>query len=44
MSVFLLRRFSHSLVLMAVVSALVFVAVFAIGNPIYILISDEATE
>ena len=44
MSVFLLRRFSHSLVLMAVVSALVFVAVFAIGNQIYILISDGATE
>jgi peptide/nickel transport system permease protein len=44
MSVFLLRRISQSFVLVAVVSALVFVAVFAIGNPIYILISDEATE
>lgn len=44
MSVFLIRRLLQSVLLLVVVSALVFVGVYAIGNPVDILISPEADE
>ena len=44
MIVFILRRLMQSVAVVAVVSVLVFVGVFAIGNPVDILISDEASE
>ncbi len=44
MIVFILRRLMQSVAVLAVVSVLVFVGVFAIGNPVDILISDEASE
>jgi peptide/nickel transport system permease protein len=42
--VFLIRRLMQSVVVLFVMSLLVFVGVFAIGNPIDILISPEATQ
>jgi len=43
MTVFLIRRLLQSLVVIFVMSLLVFSAVFAIGNPVDVLISPEAT-
>ena len=43
MTFFILRRLFQSVVLLAVVSLLVFLAVFAIGNPVDILINFDAT-
>ena len=43
MTIFILRRLFQSVVLLAVVSLLVFLAVFAIGNPVDILINFDAT-
>ncbi len=44
MTVFIIRRLLQSVVVLFVMSLLVFGGVFAIGNPIDILISDEADE
>ena len=44
MTVFLIRRLMQSIVVLFVMSLLVFLGVFAIGNPIDILISPEATQ
>jgi peptide/nickel transport system permease protein len=44
MLIFILRRLFQSLIVMAVVSLLVFGGVYAIGNPVDILISPEATQ
>ena len=44
MSVFLIRRLLQSVVVMFVMSVLVFVGVFAIGNPVDIFISDQADQ
>ena len=41
---FVVRRLVQSVLLLAVMSVLVFVSVFAIGNPIDVLISPEATQ
>ena len=42
--IYILRRLLQSLLALLVVSLLVFVGVFAVGNPVDILISPEATE
>lgn len=42
MTVFIIRRLLQSIVVLLVMSALVFIAIFAIGNPIDILISPDA--
>ncbi len=44
MTVFLIRRLMQSAIVIVVMSLLVFVGVFAIGNPIDILISPDATQ
>lgn len=44
MADFLVNRFAQALLVMLVMSALVFVGVFAIGNPIDVLISPDATQ
>lgn len=44
MLVYVIRRLSQSLVVMAVMAVIVFVGVFAIGNPIDMMISPDATE
>jgi peptide/nickel transport system permease protein len=44
MTVYIIRRLLQSLVLIWVVSMLAFCAVFLIGNPIDILISEQTTE
>src|SRR5688572_32765799 len=44
MLAFLLRRFGQSILVMAVMATLVFVGVYALGNPIEILISPEADQ
>jgi peptide/nickel transport system permease protein len=44
MPVFILRRLLQSVVVLAVMSLLVFAGVYAIGNPIDILISPDATQ
>jgi peptide/nickel transport system permease protein len=44
MLAFLFRRFGQSLLVIAVMATLVFVGVYALGNPIDILISPEADE
>ena len=44
MTVFILRRLMQSAVVLMVMSALVFVGVFAIGNPVDILISPQADQ
>src|SRR3546814_15488056 len=43
MSAFIIRRLLQSLVVLLATSILVFVGVYAIGNPVDILISPEAT-
>ena len=43
MIVFIIRRSFQSIVVLLVMSLLVFVGVYAIGNPVDILISPEAT-
>ncbi len=44
MLAFLFRRFGQSLLVIAVMATLVFVGVYALGNPIDILISPEADQ
>jgi peptide/nickel transport system permease protein len=44
MLTFLLRRLGQSAVVMAVMATLVFLGVYALGNPIDILISPEADQ
>ena len=44
MTAFLIRRLLQSAALLLVMSMLVFVGVYAIGNPIQLLISPEATQ
>lgn len=44
MAGFLINRLAQALIVMLVMSALVFVGVFAIGNPIDVLISPDATQ
>lgn len=44
MLVFIIRRFFQSIVVLAVISLLVFIGVYSIGNPIDILASPEMTE
>lgn len=44
MAVFLIRRLLQSVVVLFVMSLLVFVGVFAVGNPADIFISDEADQ
>jgi peptide/nickel transport system permease protein len=44
MLVYMIRRFGQSLFAIAAMALLVFVGVYAIGNPVDILISPEATE
>jgi peptide/nickel transport system permease protein len=44
MLAFLLRRLGQSMLVMAVMATLVFVGVYALGNPIDILISPEADQ
>ncbi|WP_292935204.1 ABC transporter permease [Noviherbaspirillum sp.] len=44
MLVFIIRRLLQSIVVLAVVSLLVFVGVYAIGNPVEILIHPDATQ
>ncbi len=44
MTVFIIRRLLQSIVVLAVTSLLVFLGVYAIGNPVDILISPDATE
>src|SRR5690349_11680691 len=41
---FLIQRFLQAIVVLVVIAALVFLGVFAIGNPIDVLISPEATQ
>src|SRR3546814_9674792 len=43
MSAFIIRRLLQSLVVLLATSILVFVGVYAIGNPVDLLISPEAT-
>ena len=44
MTAFLIRRLIQSVALLLVMSMLVFVGVYAIGNPVELLISPEATQ
>lgn len=44
MTVFLIRRFMQSIVILVVISVLVFLGIFAVGNPVDILISPNATQ
>jgi peptide/nickel transport system permease protein len=44
MIAFILRRLSQSLLVLLTVSLLVFVGVYAIGNPVDVLISPDATQ
>ncbi len=44
MTVFLVRRLMQSLLVIAVMSLIVFFGVFAIGNPVDILIAPDATQ
>ena len=44
MAVFIIRRLLQSVVLVLVMSLLVFLGVYAIGNPVDILIAPDATE
>lgn len=44
MLVYLIRRLGQSLLVVAVMATLVFVAVYAVGDPIDILASPEADE
>ena len=44
MTVFIIRRLLQSVLVVAVMTLLVFAGVYAIGNPVEILISQDATE
>lgn len=44
MSVYLVRRLIQSMLVLAVMSLLVFIGVFAVGNPVYMLVSPEADQ
>ncbi len=44
MSVFLIRRLMQSVVVIIVMSMIVFTGVFAIGDPVELLIAEDATE
>ncbi|MFP3345257.1 ABC transporter permease, partial [Halomonas sp. SIMBA_159] len=44
MTVFIIRRLMQAILVMFIMSILVFAGVFAIGNPIDILIAADATE
>ena len=44
MLTFILRRLAQSLLAILLMSALVFVGVFAIGNPVDILINPQADQ
>jgi len=44
MTVFLIRRLMQSIIVLLVMSVVVFVGVFAIGNPVDVLINPEATQ
>lgn len=44
MTVFIIRRLLQSVLVVAVMTVLVFAGVYAIGNPVEILISQDATE
>ena len=44
MLVYIIRRLMQSVVVMAVMSVIVFVGVYAIGNPVDILISPDADQ
>ncbi|HBO81747.1 MAG TPA: ABC transporter permease, partial [Cupriavidus sp.] len=44
MLVFIIRRLMQSVVVLLVMSLLVFLGVFAIGNPVDILISPQADQ
>ena len=44
MTVFLIRRLLQSVLVLLVMSLLVFVGVYAVGNPVDILISPDATQ
>lgn len=44
MLVFVIRRLAQSLVVMAAMAVIVFVGVYAIGNPIDVMIAPDATE
>src|SRR5687767_12979015 len=44
MTVFMVRRLMQSLVVLLIMSLIVFLGVFAIGNPIDILISPDADQ
>ncbi len=41
---FMIQRLLQALVVMLVISALVFIGVYAVGNPIDVLISPDATQ
>jgi peptide/nickel transport system permease protein len=43
MTVFMIRRISQAIMVLLVMSLIVFVGVFAIGDPIEMLVSDDAT-
>ena len=44
MTVFIIRRLLQSLLVVGVMTVLVFAGVYAIGNPVEIMISQDATE
>ena len=44
MTVFLIRRLMQSIAVLVVMSVIVFAGVYAIGDPVELLISEEATE
>ncbi len=44
MSVFLIRRLMQSVIVLIVMSVIVFTGVFAIGDPVELLIAEDATE
>ena len=44
MSVFIIRRIIQSLIVVLVMSLIVFVGVHVVGDPVYILISDDMTQ
>jgi len=44
MTVFLIRRIMQTAMVLLVMSIIVFVGIYAIGNPVYMLIDPRATE
>ena len=44
MLAFIIQRLLQALVVMLVISALVFIGVYAVGNPIDVMISPDATQ